>query len=496
MDFRVIAKVLGFLLELVAIAMLICLGFAYAEDWWGMESPAIKALGISTAITATGGALLLLFSGLRFKGKKAKKEILRREAIAIVGLTWILAAAFGSLPYIFCDPGLSIPQAYFESMSGFTTTGSTTITDLDLYPDSILLWRSLTQWLGGLGIVVMFVAVLGFLGVGSRSLMQHESSVNINEGTRVRIHDVALSLLIVYSTLTIVCGLGLWLLGMPWFDALNHALTTISTGGFSTKNASIGHYNSLAIESWLALFMLLSGLSFMLYVSIINGNWKRIKKEEEARNYIIALFVITLLISLNLWMSGQADNFEAGLRNTFFTVISISTTTGFGTEDYDQWPTFSKWLILILMFIGGCAGSTAGGVKVNRVILFFKISAQELVKTFRPKQVFTLKINGLKMEPGIRAQTMFFLILAVFIWGVGTVSISLIEPNMDLQTSLGAGAATMFNIGPGLGDLGPTRNFAQLHPVSLFMLSLLMTLGRLEIFAVLVLFMPSLWRKY
>ena len=490
MDLRVIAKVLGFLLGLVAVAMLICLAYAFGEDWWGIESPAIKALEISAGITAASGIFLSLL------GIGARKEILRREAIAIVGLTWILAAAFGSLPYIFCDPSLSFPKAYFESMSGFTTTGSTTIEDLALYPNSILLWRSLTQWLGGLGIVVMFVAVLGFLGVGSRSLMQHESSVNINEGARIRIHDVALNLFKVYIGLTIACGLILYGLGMPWFDALNHTLTTISTGGFSTQNSSIGHYSSLKFEICLAVFMLLSGFSFMLYVSIITGNSKRIKKEEEARNYVIALIAVTLLISLNLWMSGQSSTYLEGIRKTFFTVISISTTTGFGTEDYDQWPVFSKWLVLVLMFIGGCAGSTAGGVKVNRVILFFKISGQELVKTFRPKQIFTLKINGQKMESGIRGQTMFFLILAVFIWGVGTVTISLIEPSMDLQTSLGAGAACMFNIGPGLGDLGPTDNFSNLQPASLFVLSLLMTLGRLEIFAVLVLFMPSLWRKY
>lgn len=490
MDFRVIRKVLGFLLGLVAVAMLFCLAFAYAEDWWGMESPGIKALKFSAGITA-GSGLLLYISGLR-----ARKEILRREAIAIVGLTWILAAVFGSLPYLFCEPGLSFPKAYFESMSGFTTTGSTTITDLALYPDSILLWRSMTQWLGGLGIVVMFVAVLGFLGVGSRSLMQHESSININEGARIRIHDVALNLFKAYIWLTLICGFGLWGLGMPWLDALNHALTTISTGGFSTQNASIGHYKSLAIEGWISLFMLLSGFSFMLYVSISTGNWKRLKKEEEARTYVLALLAVILLISLNLWLSDPTDSWLNALRKTFFTAISISTTTGFGTEDYDQWPVFSKWMLLILMVVGGCAGSTAGGVKVNRVILFFKISAQELVKTFRPKQIFALKINGLKMEPGIRAQTMFFLILAVFIWGVGTVAISLIEPSMDLQTSLGAGAATMFNIGPALGDLGPTDNYAGLHPTSLFLLSLLMTLGRLEIFAVLVLFMPSLWRKY
>ena len=490
MDFRVLAKVLGVLLCLVALAMGVCLGFAFLEDWWGMESPAIKALEISAGITAGAGLILFLL------GLNARKEILRREAIAIVGLAWIFSALFGSLPYVFCDPGLPFPKAFFESMSGFTTTGSTTIADLDLYPDSILLWRALTQWLGGIGIVVMFVAVLSFLGVGSRSLMQHESSVNISEGTRARIHDVAATLLKFYVGLTILCALGLWWLDMTLFDAVTHAFTTISTGGFSTHNESIGHFQSLAIEGWLTLFMMFGGVSFMLYVFVAGGNWKRLRKEEEAKFYVLILIVGVLCISLNLWLSEQAESLLDGSRKCFFTVVSISTTTGFGNEDYDQWPVFSKWLLMILMFMGGCAGSTAGGVKMNRVILFLKISAQELVKSFRPKQVFSLKINGLQLDSSIREQTTFFLILTVFIWGMGTVMISLIEPSMDLQTSMGATAATMFNIGPALGDLGPTDNYATLHPASLFMLSLLMTLGRLEIFAVLVLFMPSLWRKY
>jgi trk system potassium uptake protein TrkH len=490
MDFRVLAKILGVLLCLVALAMGVCLAFALIEDWWGMESSAIKALEISAGITVGTGVLLFLL------GLNARKEILRREAIAIVGLAWIFSALFGSLPYVFCDPSLSFPKAFFESMSGFTTTGSTTIADLDLYPDSILLWRALTQWLGGIGIVVMFVAVLSFLGVGSRSLMQHESSVNISEGTRARIHDVAATLLKVYVGLTALCALGLWWLGMSPFDAVTHAFTTISTGGFSTHNQSIGHFQSLAIEGWLTLFMMLGGFSFMLYVFVASGNWKRLRNEEEAKFYVLILIIVTLFISLNLWLSQRADSMLEGLQRSFFTVVSISTTTGFGTEDYDQWPVFSKWLLLILMFMGGCAGSTAGGVKMNRIILFFRISTQELVKSFRPKQVFSLRINGLQLDPGIRGQTTFFLILAAFIWGFGTVVVSLIEPSMDFQTSMGATAATMFNIGPGLGDLGPTDNFSGLHPVSLFILSLLMTLGRLEIFAVLVLFMPSLWRKY
>ncbi len=490
MDYRVLAKVLGVLLCLVALAMGACLGYAFLEDWWGMESPAIRALEISAGVTAGTGVALFLW------GLKARKEILRREAIAIVGLAWIFAALFGSLPYVLCDPGLPFPMAFFESVSGFTTTGATTIEDLDLFPDSILLWRALTQWLGGIGIVVMFVAVLSFLGVGSRSLMQHESSVNISEGTRARISDMAATLLKVYVGLTVVCTLGLWWLGMTLFEAVTHSFTTIATGGFSTHNVSIEYYQNLAIELWLVLFMALGGVSFMLYVFVASGNWKRLRNEEEARYYVLLLLAVTGLISLNLWLSGLTESYPEALQRCFFTVVSLSTSTGYANVDYDQWPVFSKWLLLIVMFLGGCAGSTAGGLKMNRIILFLKVTAQELVKSFRPKQVFSLKLNGQQLDTEIRGRTTFYLVLAAFIWLVGAVLFSLLEPEMDLQTSIGTVTAMMFNIGPGFGDVGPTENYSHLHASTLFLGSLLMTLGRLEIFAVLVLFMPSLWRKY
>ncbi|NOY00920.1 MAG: TrkH family potassium uptake protein [Verrucomicrobia bacterium] len=489
MDFRVLAKVLGVLLFLVALAMGACLGYAFIKDWWGMESPAIKALEISAGITAGVGMLLYLY------GRHSKKEILRREAIAIVGLAWIFAALFGSLPYMLCEPGLTFPMAFFESVSGFTTTGSTVIVDLDAFPDSILLW-ALTQWLGGIGIVVMFVAVLSFLGVGSRSLMQHESSVNISEGTRARISDMAATLLKVYVGLTVTCALGLWWLGMTPFEAVTHSFTTIATGGFSTHNVSIEYYQDLAIELWLALFMLLGGLSFMLYVFVASGNWKRLKKEEEAKYYFLILITTIICISLDLWLTGITESYVEALQKCFFTVISLSTSTGYANEDYDQWPVFSKWLLLILMLMGGCAGSTAGGLKMNRIILFMKITGQELVKSFRPKQVFSLKLNGQQMDSSVRAQTTFYLIFAAFIWLCGAVAFSLLEPTMDLQTSMGTVTGLAFNIGPGFGDVGPTDNYSGLHSTTLFLGSLLMILGRLEIFAVLVLFMPSLWRKY
>ncbi|MCB1229703.1 MAG: TrkH family potassium uptake protein [Verrucomicrobiae bacterium] len=492
MNFRLLAKILGVLLCLIGLGMVACMGYAWHEMQTSPEMgrEALRSLGWSAGITIGIGALGFII------GRGTGNEVLRREAMVVVGLGWILSAAAGCLPFVIGKPHLSFAGAYFESMSGFTTTGSTVITDLDLYPRAVLLWRSVTQWLGGIGIVVLFVAVLSFLGVGSRSLMQHESSLNISDTAAARIRDVAKKLLLVYVGLTALCALGLWWLGMTPYEAINHAMTTISTGGFSTDNKSIGHWNSLAIEVWLTLFMLLGGVSFMLYVFIANRRWGRLKAEEEARYYVLLLAAACLAIGSNLWLTDDNTGFLMGIRRAFFTIVSISTTTGFGTEDYDQWPTFSRLLLLGLMAVGGCAGSTAGGVKMNRVILFTKISVQELVKSFRPHQVFRLRLNGTTPDDSVRLQTMLFLSFAFGTVGMAALMVALLEPHLDLTSSFAAVLATLFNIGPGMGMVGPTDNFASLHPTSLILLSLVMALGRLEFFAVLVLFLPSLWRRY
>ena len=381
-------------------------------------------------------------------------------------------------------------------MSGFTTTGASAMEDIEIWPPALLLWRSLTQWLGGIGIVVIFVAVLNFLGVGSRTLMQRETSLNISDASTSRIHDIAVTLVKVYVGLTLACAAGLWILGMTPFDALNHAMTTLSTGGFSTRNRSIGYYDSLAIEVWLAVFMLLGSVSFMLYVFVARVKWDRIRKEEEARFYGLLLAVATVAVGLDLWLGSNANGFVDGIRKAFFTIVSISTTTGFGTEDYDRWPTFSRLVLLGLMAVGGCAGSTAGGIKMNRVILFVKITIQELARSFRPSQVFRLRLNGANPREGARMQTVLFVAIAMGIAGVATVMVAMLEPSLDSISAFGAVLATLFNVGPGMEMLGPTDNYAFLNPATLLLLSLLMALGRLEFFVVLVLFLPSFWRKY
>jgi len=283
---------------------------------------------------------------------------------------------------------------------------------------------------------------------------------------------------------------------MTPFEAINHAMTTISTGGFSTENKSVGHWKSLAIEGWITVFMLLGSISFMLYVFIASRRWSRLRAEEEARYYILLLLAATLAVGANLALTEENTGFLLGIRRAFFTIVSISTTTGFGAEDYDQWPTFSRLLLLGLMAVGGCAGSTAGGIKMNRIILMTKIAVQELMKSYRPHQVFRLRLNGATPDESVRLQTTLFMSFAFGTCGLAALAVALLEPHLDLTSSFGAVLATLFNIGPGMGQLGPTDNFSSLHPASLLLLSLVMALGRLEFFAILVLFLPSLWKRY
>lgn len=493
MNFRIVAKTLGLLAILIGLAMATCWGFAFFE--WKAEpaadtESARRALGISTILTI-GIGLLLFLPGLR-----CSPEVLRREAMLIVGLCWIEVSLLGAIPYILCEPGLGFFDAVFESVSGFTTTGSTVMTDIESFPLSILLWRSLSQWLGGIGILVVFVAVLSFLGVGSKSLVQQESSLNISDVGASRIRDVAFTLLKVYLALSAICLVGLIALGMPVFESVCHAMCTIATGGFSPKNLSIGHYDDLGIELWIAVFMFLSSIGFMLYVFLINRNWTRLRAEEEARYYLILLVVAILAIALDLMFASTHFGFRRALHDGFFNVVSLASTTGYGNSDYATWPLFSKMLLMLVMLIGGCAGSTAGGVKMNRVILFLKTARRELIQSFRPNQVFRTRLNGVAPDERVFATTSFFIAMGFVITGAACVVVSLLEPELNMISTIGCVLATLFNIGPGFDAVGPSQNFGFLGSATKVVLSFLMILGRLEFFALLVLFVPSLWKKY
>lgn len=490
MNFRLLAKLLGLLLLLLAAAMLVCLGYALLVEERRDGPDPVDTFLWSVGICAGVGLVLYLV------GRKAPREILRKEAIAMVGLGWICCTVFGAIPYLLCRPALDLPGALFESASGFTTTGASVITDLREYPRSILLWRATTQWLGGLGILVLFVALLSYLGVGSKALFRHESSAKSGEGLRARIQDVAVRLWQIYLGLTVLCVLGLSVLGLDLFEAVCHAFAALSTGGFGTRNESIAAFDSLAIELWLVFFMMLGGTSFMLFAWLLGGRWERWKNEEETKVFLGVIVAASLVIAADVAIRSEETGALPALRQSLFQVVSIMTTTGFVTADFDQWPALSKMLLILLMAVGGCAGSTAGGLKVSRVILFAKSLRLDVLHAFRPNLVQRPSLNGNPVDDGLRHQVVMFVALGGVTAALGTVVVCALEPALDLDSSFSAVLTSLFNVGPGLGDVGPTRNFAHLTGSTQLFLGLLMIFGRLEFSALLVLFVPSLWRKY
>lgn len=503
MNYPLLSKVLGTLLLVVSAAMLVCLAVALADSAAGAPDSGVRAFGWAAGITF-GAGLAMALAGLG-----SSTEMMRKEAVATVGLGWLLAVSFGAIPFMLCDPALRPVPALFESMSGLTTTGTTVIDDLTQYPRSLLLWRNLSQWLGGLGILVLFVALLSYLGVGSRSLMRHESSLQLSEGG-MRIHELALRLWAIYIGLTVVCAAGLSAIGwlvpdvhVTTFDAITHALAAVSTGGFSPHNDSVGHFQSLAVEGWIAAFMVLGGINFMLYVVLVSGRVSRhtkhdrLKAEEETWFFLALLVLAIIIIGIDLsWISGERT-FEEAVRMSFFSIISVATTCGFTTENYDAWPNSSRLLLLLLMLIGGCAGSTSGGFKAGRVLVFLRTARHEIIRSFRPTRVFKLSLNGVSLDEASRMQTVFYLALVTAIALVAAIALTMTDPLIsDFDSAAGVVVSSLFNIGPGFGALGPDQSAAGLADRTLAAMSLLMLLGRLELFAVLALFVPSLWKRF
>ncbi|BDS08618.1 membrane protein [Oceaniferula spumae] len=501
MNFRILAKFLGALLLLESFAMASCGIFAWWDTVAGDEL-ARDALFLSAAVVAIGGALLMVC------GIGKIDRVPRREGIVVVGLGWVLCGLAGSLPYILGEPRLEFSDALFESVSGFTTTGSSVISadpatgrDIASWPRGILMWRSVTQWLGGMGILVLFVAILSYLGMGSKSLFRNESSFQTGEVSTARIRDTALILWKVYVCITAVCTIGLKAMGMTSYNAISHAFTVVSTGGFSPHNESVGYYsnwgNGWLIELWLSLFMVICSVSFLVWVVLLRKRWSRLRSEEEGRLFVVLCLGGAVVMACGVASSQDIDFFTA-FRQCWFTVTSVASTTGFGTVDYTAWPGFTLVLIAMIMLLGGCSGSTAGGIKVSRLIVFLKTARFEIVKAFRPNQVFRMHVNGNALDGEERSQTVVFVALYAFITIASCFVVALFEAgnDMDMLTSFGCVVATLSNIGPGFGDVGPSSNFGHLLPVTKVFLSLLMILGRLELYAILVLFIPSLWKKY
>jgi trk system potassium uptake protein len=478
--FKAIGKIMGALLMLLALLMLPGVGFALY-----FESGDEKALLYSAlAAFSTGGILFFSFS-------KQDQNIRKREGYMIVSLSWLLMAIFGMLPFLFSGTITNISDAVFETVSGLTTTGATILNDIEATPKGVLFWRSMTQWIGGLGIIVLTVAILPLLGIGGIELFVAESPGPTSDKLHPRIRETAKRLWYVYMGLTFAVGLLYYIGGMTFYDAANHALTTMATGGFSTKNDSMAFYTSPFIQYTAIFFMFLAGTNFTVIYFGLTGKFSRVWKSDEFRAYASAIIVLAILLAVPIYYySGQ--EIEKSFRDTLFQVVSLITTTGYVTADYTGYHVGLTLLFFMLLFFGGSAGSTAGGIKFVRHLTFFKNSWLEFKRIVHPRAVVPLKINGDRVTGKIITHIMNFLLIYLMIFTLGSTVIALM--GYDMLTSFGAVATSLGNVGPAIGKVGPMDNFAFFDPFSKIFLSFLMLLGRLELFTILVLFTPYFWR--
>jgi trk system potassium uptake protein len=459
----------------------LCLPSAY---YYG-EQHAGGALFFSMLITAIVGG------GLFAWGRSSRVTVYRREALAVVGLGWLLIGIFGALPFYLGNAFTSFVDAYFETVSGFTTTGATVFTEIETVPNSLLLWRMTTHWLGGMGIIVLFVAIFPQLGVGAKQMFRSEVPGPITEGLRPKIKETALALWRIYALLTLLATVLLMLCGMSFFEALCHAFATLATGGYSTKNASIGHYDSVAIDVVITVFMFLAGINFTLYYLVMRGRFQAFWRNGEFRVYLAITVVVSLLIALDI--HERHGEFLQALRYASFQTVAILTTTGFGTDNFDAYPPFSKLLLVCLMFVGGCAGSTAGGIKISRLMVVFKVAYQETYRVFRPQVRMSVRIGRSVINEEIVRSILVFFSSFVALFALGSVFMAAL--GLDIVTASTSVAACLGNIGPGLARVGALENYAHIPAIGKVFLSFCMMLGRLELGTLLVLLVPDFWRR-
>ena len=423
--------------------------------------------------------------------KPLKKQISHREGFLIVALGWVLATFFGSLPFLLESTFSSFTDTYFETVSGFTTTGSTVLINVEILPKSILFWRSMIQWLGGMGIILFSIAILPLLGIGGMQLYKAEVPGPVLEKMTPRIAETARSLWKIYLMLSITQVMLLMFFGMNLFDAVCHSFTTMATGGFSTKNKSLESFNNSGLEIICIFFMFAAGINFSLHYRLFNGKIKSFLKDREFRTYFSILLIATLFIALCLTANGKP--FFISLKNAAFQSVSIMTTTGYSNTNFDQWPSFIKIILFLLMFIGGSAGSTGGGIKCIRILLLIKMAYREFITMIHPHAVTSVKIAGKSVSQNILKSISVFVVCYMLLFIFGSLSMSLC--GLDFITSISSTAASLGNIGPGLAGVGPYENYQFIPVFGKWTLIVLMLLGRLEIFTILIIFIPEFWKK-
>ncbi|MCL3780580.1 TrkH family potassium uptake protein [Prolixibacteraceae bacterium JC049] len=450
------------------------------------NGPDIAAFCWSALATGGVGALSFLLT------RNAKNNIGKREGFIIVSLVWVVFSFFGALPYMLSNSIPSLTDAFFETMSGFTTTGSSILNDIEALPHGILFWRSLTQWLGGMGIIVLSLAILPFFGIGGMQLFMAEVPGPTPDKLSPKLRHTAMSLWGIYVLFTLLETILLKIGGMTFFDAINHSFTTMATGGYSTKQASVAHFTSPFIQYVIIVFMFLAGTNFTLSYFALQGKLSKVYKNEEFRAYFFFIAMFTAIIAVGLYLTTNMKG-ELAFRDALFQVVSIITTTGYATADYLVWHPFLTILIFALFFFGGSAGSTGGGIKIVRIVLLLKNSYYELRRLLHPNAIVPVRFNHRSVPEQIVTNILAFFMFYMMVFFMSVIVFSVIEP--DFASSIGAVATCLGNIGPGLGNVGPVENFHHVHPFGKWFLSFLMLLGRLELFTVLVLFSPAFWKK-
>ncbi len=482
MNKRLLLNVLGKILVIEAGAMALCLAVSlyYRDgDTWALVN--------SILLLLVAGLPMWLLSRPRDMNMRA------REGVVAVAGSWVLISLFGSLPFVFSGLIPDLPSAIFECASGFTTTGATVLTD---FPDKdfrgVFFWRSFTHWIGGMGILVLTLAILPTMSGRTSHLVQAESPGPSLSKLVPKMGDTAKILYLIYTVLTAVLVLLLVLSGMGLYDAAIHAFGTAGTGGFSNYGTSVGHFKSPLIDGIITVFMLVFGANFAVYYKVVRGSWREVLHSEELRIYLFIAGVSTLLIAINILP--RYGNFFQALRYGSFQASSIMTTTGYATTDFNLWPQLSRMILVLLMFIGACAGSTAGGLKVVRAILLGKMSLRQIRQTFKPRKVEVVRIEGKAVEEDMLGQVAVFFFAYILLLLFGTLLISL-DNLYDIETNFTATLTCISNVGPGLGAVGPMGNFAGYSGFSKIVLSVIMLAGRLELFPILVLFYPAVWKK-
>lgn len=481
MNARPVFHLISFVPLIIGLCLLACWGTSHAM---GDAEQAQLGLARSAALSIVVGLLLWVTT-------RGPVDLSRRDGVGIVTFGWLLTVLLGALPFLLCGTINDPVGALFESVSGFTTTGASVIADVEAAPRGILLWRAVTHFIGGMGILVLCVAVIPFLGVGGMQIYRAEMAGPSKDRLTPRIASTAKLLWGIYLLLNVILILLLKVCGMDWFDSVCHSFATLATGGFSTRNISIEAFHNVTIETVIILFMFLGGVNFALHLRFLRGQFLCFARDPEFRLYTLIITTAVIAIVLDRWEG--PDTLLTSAHHALFTVVSIITTTGFSTANFDTWPALSKFILLGLMLIGGCAGSTAGGLKNIRVLVLFRQMIREVRRFLQPQAVYQVKVGRQLVEGDIVSTitAFFFIFMAVFVVSSGLMAFI----TRDLAVSVSAVAAALGNVGPGFGSVGPLENYASMHVAGKSVLILCMLLGRLELYTLLVLLMPSFWKR-